>query len=68
MNKPAAVMKCFLSGKPCVCGTCNSAGAARVAAKKPHPWRKWVDNPSDKQKSDYNPKNRVVHQDRMGLK
>lgn len=36
--------------------------------KAPHPWRKWVDNPNDKQKAWYDPKNRVPHQDRMGLK
>lgn len=36
--------------------------------KKSHPWRKWVDNPNDKQKFAYDPKNRIPQQDRMGLK
>ena len=63
--KDAAVMKCFLSGNPCVCGTCNSAGAKRVAAKKSHPWRTWT---PDKVSEKYVPKVKIPHQDRMGLK
>ena len=42
--------------------------SVKPQAKRCHPWRKWVDNPSDKQKSWYDPKNRVPYQDRMGLK
>lgn len=40
----------------------------KAKPRRCHPWRKWVDNPSDKQKAWYDPKNRVPHQDRMGLK
>ena len=42
--------------------------SVKPKAKRCHPWRKWVDNPNDKQKEKYNPFNRVPFQDRMGLK